>query len=65
MYKRYRGFKWYSKRDAAFTAAIVAVIVAVICIMSAFEASKGADKEFAPADDNRPVVVAEYGERGE
>lgn len=65
MYKRYRGFKWYSKRDAAFTAAILAIIVVVFYVMSALEAPKGADKEFTPADDNRPVVVAEYGERGE
>lgn len=65
MYKRYRGFKWYSKRDAVYTALIVLIVAAVFWIMAALEAPNGADKEFTPADDNWPVVVAEYGERGE
>lgn len=62
MYRRYRGFKWYSKRDAAYTAAIVVVVIAVIFALNALGLHDNPKGEFAPADDNHGVVAVEYGE---
>lgn len=60
--KRYRGFKWYSARDAAFTAAIIAVIVAIFCTMNALdkrEAAKLAEREDAQPKEIEAVVLVQ------